>query len=85
MSYDLILADPETRFETWAESGEGKSPQAHYDTMTWDELAALPVSQLARGDAILFLWACWPTIRESLNLMEQWGFEAGKFDLGEAA
>lgn len=74
LSYDAILADPATRFETWSAAGEKKSPQAHYQTMTWDELGALPVSQLARGDAILFLWACWPTIRQSINLMEQWGF-----------
>lgn len=74
MSYDVILADPATRFETWSTAGEGKSPQAHYDTMTWDELAALPVSTLGRGDCILMMWACWPTLRQSLKLMEDWGF-----------
>ncbi len=41
MSYDLILADPATRFETWSTAGESKSPQAQYDTMTWDELAEI--------------------------------------------
>lgn len=75
LSYDLILADPATRFETWSAAGEGKSPQAHYDTMTWDELAALPVGKLARGDAFLVMWACWPTIQQSMNLMRQWGFD----------
>jgi N6-adenosine-specific RNA methylase IME4 len=74
LSYDVILADPATRFETWSPAGEGKSPQAHYATMSWQDLAALPVNKLARGDAILFLWACWPTLRESLQLMEEWGF-----------
>jgi len=74
LSYDVILADPATRFETRSAAGEGKSPQAHYPTMSWDDLAALPVQQLARGDAILFLWACWPTLRESIALLEQWGF-----------
>jgi N6-adenosine-specific RNA methylase IME4 len=74
LSYDVIIADPATRFETWGVAGEGKSPQAQYDTMTWEELAALPVSQLARGDAILFLWACWPTLRQSMDLMDKWGF-----------
>lgn len=74
LSFDVILADPATRFETWGKAGEGKSPQAHYDTMSWEDLAALPVSQLGRGDTILFLWACWPTVRQSLKLMEDWGF-----------
>lgn len=74
LSYDVILADPATRFETWSAAGEGKSPQAHYDTMTWPELQALPVSQLGRGDTILLMWACWPTLRESIALLEAWGF-----------
>ncbi len=67
-------ADPATRFETWSTAGEGKSPQAQYDTMTWDELETLDVARLGRGDAILFLWACWPTLRESIALMDAWGF-----------
>ncbi len=74
LSYDVILADPATRFETWSTAGEGKSPQAQYDTMTWDELETLDVARLGRGDAILFLWACWPTLRESIALMDAWGF-----------
>lgn len=75
LSYDVLLIDPPTRFETWSPAGEGKSPQAHYETMEWDELAAMPVGELARGDAFLVLWACWPTIRESIKLMGDWGFE----------
>ena len=68
LSYDVILADPATRFETYSEKGEEKSPQSQYPTMTWAELAALPVGELGRGDTILMLWACWPTLRESIAL-----------------
>ena len=75
LSYDVILADPATRFETFSPKGEEKSPQAHYPTMTWEELEALPVGQLGRGDALLVLWACWPTLRQSLALMDAWGFK----------
>lgn len=74
LSYDVILADPATRFETFSEKGEGKSPQAQYPTMTWDELAALPVADLGRGDCLLMMWACWPTLPNSLALMQRWGF-----------
>jgi N6-adenosine-specific RNA methylase IME4 len=74
LSYDVILADPATRFETRSKAGEGKSPQAQYPTMTWDELAAMDVAQLGRGDTILFMWACWPTLQQSLRLMKDWGF-----------
>lgn len=74
LGYDVILADPPTRFEVRSAAGEGKSPQAQYPTMTWEELAALPVRDLARGDATLVLWACWPTLRQSLRLLDDWGF-----------
>jgi N6-adenosine-specific RNA methylase IME4 len=74
LSYDVILADPATRFETYSKAGEGKSPQAQYPTMDWGELADLPVADLGRGDTILFMWACWPTLPRSIWLLEQWGF-----------
>jgi len=74
LSYDVILADPATRFETYSAAGAGKSPDAHYDTMGWDELAALPVSQLGRGDCLLMMWACWPSLQQSLDLLRAWGF-----------
>ncbi|WP_310530667.1 MT-A70 family methyltransferase [Novosphingobium sp.] len=74
LSYDVILADPATKFQTFSAAGQGKGPDAHYPTMTWEELGELPVSQLGRGDTILFMWACWPTLRESIALLEQWGF-----------
>lgn len=75
LGYDLILADPATRFETWSlTSGQKKGPGGQYSTMSWDDLGQMPVSKLGRGDAILFLWACWPTLRESMKLMDDWGF-----------
>jgi len=45
-SFDLILADPPWHFELRSEAGEAKSPQAHYDTMTVDEMAAIAVARL---------------------------------------
>ena len=74
LSYDVILADPATKFQTFSAAGQGKGPDAHYPTMTWDELAQLQVARLGRGDTILFMWACWPTLRESIALLEAWGF-----------
>lgn len=74
LSYDLILADPATRFETYSAKGEEKSPQAQYSTMSWAELAALDPARLGRGDALLMLWACWPTLRQSIQLLDDWGF-----------
>jgi N6-adenosine-specific RNA methylase IME4 len=72
--YDAIYADPPTGFETWSAAGQGRSPQRHYPVMSWDDLQAMPVADLARRDCLLFLWACWPTLRQSMDLLEAWGF-----------
>jgi N6-adenosine-specific RNA methylase IME4 len=73
-SFDLIMADPPWRFELYSDKGEEKSPQAHYATMTLDELAALPVSDLARDDCLLWLWATAPMLPQQIALGERWGF-----------
>lgn len=60
MSADIILADPPWNFVLRSKNGEAKSPQAQYDCMQPDEIAALPVGRLCRGDAICFMWTTWP-------------------------
>ena len=41
--FDVIVADPPTRFELYSEKGNRKSASRHYSTMSWQDLAALPV------------------------------------------
>jgi N6-adenosine-specific RNA methylase IME4 len=74
MSFDFIMADPPTRFELWSKKGEAKSAARHYGTMKTDEIKKLPVGLLASNDAVLFLWATWPMLRQSLEIMDAWGF-----------
>lgn len=73
--YRAILADPPWSFQVWnKDTGQGRSPEAHYATMTMDEIAALPVSALAADDCALFCWACWPSFPDALRIVEAWGF-----------
>lgn len=51
-----------------------RSADKHYETLSIEEIAALPVSDLASKDAVLFLWATWPTIRDALAVIEAWQF-----------
>ena len=74
LSYDLIMADPPWRFDLYSDAGEAKSPQAQYATMTIAEIAALPVSYLAAGDALLWLWATHPMIDRQIEVCRAWGF-----------
>ena len=74
LSYDLIMADPPWQFKLWSGKGEEKSPQAQYQTMDMAAIKALPVSHLAGGDCLLFLWATFPMLPDALETMSAWGF-----------
>ncbi len=43
--------------------------------MREDEIAALPVADLASDNCVLFMWACWPMIRQAFRVIEAWGFD----------
>lgn len=73
-AYDLIMIDPPWRFELYSDKGEEKSAQAHYRTMSLEEIAALPVADLARPDCLLWLWATAPLLPAQINIMARWGF-----------
>lgn len=72
--FDLLMADNPWHFELYSERGNAKSAQAQYPTMSIAAMKALPVGQLAAGDAILFMWATWPMLREAFEVMAAWGF-----------
>ena len=72
--FGAILVDAPVRFETWSEKGRDRSADRHYRTMTWNELRALDVASLGARDCALFVWTCWPTLPQHLDLIGAWGF-----------
>lgn len=74
-SAGVILADPPWSYKTWSAKGTGRSAEQHYNTMSIDDIAALPVSELCAPDCVLFMWATWPTLKDSFKVIEGWGFE----------
>ncbi|WP_431289718.1 MT-A70 family methyltransferase [Burkholderia cepacia] len=64
--YSVILADP-----PWDYMGE---LAVGYPTMTLDEICAMPVSELATEDAVLFLWCSASLMQEALDVIKAWGF-----------
>jgi len=73
--YSVILADCPWTFETYSGKGKGKSAEQHYNTMSLEQIKAMPVKQLARADCSLFMWVTWPLLQEGLDTMKAWGFE----------
>jgi len=72
--YPVIVADPPWDFVTYSDKGQGKCAQQHYPTMSVDEIAALPVSEIAADDCILLLWATGPNLPNCILTGIKWGF-----------
>jgi N6-adenosine-specific RNA methylase IME4 len=74
--FPVILADPPLEFRVFdAASGSSRCPDAHYPTMSLDEICAMPVEEIATPDAALFLWTTAATFPESLDMVKAWGFQ----------
>lgn len=77
--FDVIYADPPWRYE-FSET-EPRSIEAHYDTLSLEEICnykdgnGTPVQEKFGNNAVLFIWATQPKIREALQVIETWGFE----------
>jgi N6-adenosine-specific RNA methylase IME4 len=74
-SYDLAMIDPPWPFEVYSERGIAKSPEAHYQTMTMDDIARLPVGDILAPAGVLFCWATWPLIDRQAAIIRRWGLE----------
>jgi N6-adenosine-specific RNA methylase IME4 len=74
--FAVILIDPPWEYTTYSEdTGQGRSAEAHYPTMSAGDIASLPVGDLAADDCALFMWATWPTIQQAFAVGTAWGFE----------
>lgn len=72
--FPVIYSDPPWTFNTYSAKGGEKSPSKHYKTMTIEDIKAIPVSEVAAKDAILFMWVYQPLAPEAFEVMNAWGF-----------
>ncbi|MBT9148153.1 MAG: hypothetical protein DDT32_01923 [Syntrophomonadaceae bacterium] len=72
-SFAVIYADPPWEYEF--SQSESRSIEAHYPTMTTEEICELKNRIPANNDAVLFLWSTNPKIKEALSVIDAWGFE----------
>jgi N6-adenosine-specific RNA methylase IME4 len=74
--FRTVLADPPWRFT----NRTGKVAPEHrrlsrYETMTTEDICALPVPDLVASPAHLYLWVPNALLPEGLRVMEAWGFQ----------
>jgi N6-adenosine-specific RNA methylase IME4 len=79
-TYGTIVADPPWRYG--AERKHFTSAEAHYPTMTMEDLGSIQIGPLAAPDAHLYMWVTNPILTEQRiegptapELARLWGFE----------
>lgn len=70
-NYEVIYADPPWRYDF--SKSDSRQIENQYATMSVDEICQLEIP--SAENAVLYLWATAPKLREALQVMESWGFE----------
>ena len=72
-----VVGDPPWRFKSNSVVKPGRNAMRCYGCMTPDDIAAIPVIDIAAENAALFLWVPGPflVIDAHIPVMRAWGFE----------
>jgi N6-adenosine-specific RNA methylase IME4 len=81
MRYRTIVADPPWHYDGFGVGrvpegvvNDGRKTPLPYPTMSVEEIADLPVCELAADDAHLYLWTTNRYLPDAFGILEAWGF-----------
>ena len=69
--YDIIYADPPWRCDCESPS---RTVERFYPTMATEDILQLPVTSIARSDAMLYLWTTIAHLDVAIDVIRAWGF-----------
>lgn len=70
--YEVIYLDPAWHYRNHASNGAAVD---QYNTVVREELARLPIGDLAAKHCALFCWATYPLLPDFLATLARWGFK----------
>tara|TARA_B100000085_G_scaffold103110_1_gene93772 strand:- start:614 stop:1156 length:543 start_codon:yes stop_codon:yes gene_type:complete len=73
--YGVIYADPPWSFKTYSDKGKDRSPEQHYNVLSLTDISLLPVSNIAKPDAVLLMWVIDPLLDKAFEVINAWGFK----------
>ncbi|OOY20864.1 hypothetical protein BMI86_10175 [Thioclava sp. DLFJ5-1] len=73
--WQIIFADPPWRFASNSKAKPGRNAMRHYECMTFKELQALPVAEIAAPVSLLCMWVTVPFAEHGYQLSREWGFK----------
>ena len=71
--YDVIYADPPWKYDF--SRSDNRKIENKYPTMTLKEIKQLPVEEISKDNAVLYLWATAPKAELAYEVIKAWGFE----------
>lgn len=71
--YNIIYADPPWTYNDKALAGN-RGACCKYPVMSINDIANLPVKDIADDNCILFMWATFPMIKDCFKVIEAWEF-----------
>ena len=74
LRYNVIYADPPWSFKTYSEKGKDRSPEKHYDVMSFKDICNMPVNNIATDNSVLLMWAIDPLLDKAFEVIKSWGF-----------
>lgn len=75
-TFSTILIDPPWRFINRTGKVAPEHRRLHrYETMSFEEIAKLPVAKYAKDKAHLYMWCPNALLLEALTIMKEWGFK----------
>jgi len=73
--FNVALIDAPWEFQTFSDKGQGKGPGRHYNTMSVEEISAIPVDMLMADNSSALAWFTWPLAMRWREVIEAWGFD----------
>jgi N6-adenosine-specific RNA methylase IME4 len=74
--FSTILIDPPWRFQNRTGKVAPEHKRLHrYETMSFEEIADLPVATVAKDKSHLYMWCPNALLLEGLQIMKAWGFK----------
>jgi N6-adenosine-specific RNA methylase IME4/ParB-like chromosome segregation protein Spo0J len=71
----LIYADVPRHFIVWDDAtGLDRSPENHYPTLSFEQLSAFPIDNIAAEDCILIFWSTAASLIDDIEIIAEWGF-----------
>lgn len=71
--YSIIYADPPWKYNDES-SKASRTVNLQYDTMKTKDMFNFPINKISANNSVCFMWATYPKLKESIELLEKWGF-----------